>query len=152
MGKRHNWRRRPQPPRQTDEKGAGGPHGPRGTALNPRMGTGRLCPLCQDTLFYGKHISKTMFSNRPMSRASPRCRIYRNSSEKECGALANGGGNQAQRAHKSCSQVSPVSGHDAETGDGHTAQIPQSSSGTERRRRAGTAPNSTSDHSSFRRL
>lgn len=71
---------------------------------------------------------------------------------KNAGHWPTEGGNQAQRAHKSCSQVSPVSGHDAETGDGHTAQIPQSSSGTERRRRAGTAPNSTSDHSSFRRL
>lgn len=152
MGKRHNRRRRPQPPRQTDEKGAGGPHGPKGTALNPSMGMGAAVSTLPRHSFLWKTHFKTMFSNRPMSRASPRCRIYRNSSEKECGALANGGGNQAQHAHKSCSQVSPVSGHDAETGDGHTAQIPQSSSGTERRRRAETAPNSTSVRSSFRRL
>ena len=152
MGKRHNRRRRPQPPRQTDEKGAGGPHGPRGTALNPSMGTGRLCPLCQDTLFYGKHISKQCFQIGLCPEPRHAAESIGTAQRKNAGHWPTEGGNQAQRAHKSCSQVSPVSGHDAETGDGHTAQIPQSSSGTERRRRAGTAPNSTSVRSSFRRL
>lgn len=133
-------------------KGLEGHTVPKELLLTRAWGWGRLCPLCQDTLFYGKHISKQCFQIGLCPEPRHAAESIGTAQRKNAGHWPTEGGNQAQRAHKSCSQVSPVSGHDAETGDGHTAQIPQSSSGTERRRRAGTAPNSTSVPSSFRRL